>query len=51
MVPLTAMDELFERTPASKHLSILRPADHQHFLDGVELEHEALRARSHQTRR
>jgi len=44
MIPLASVRELFDRTPASKRLFILRRADHQHFLDDVEGEHEALRA-------
>jgi dienelactone hydrolase len=43
-IPLSAVDELFDRTPASKRMFILRRADHQHFLDDVEREHEAVRA-------
>lgn len=46
MIPLASVYELFDRTPASKRLVILRRADHQHFLDDVEGEHEALRALS-----
>jgi dienelactone hydrolase len=45
-IPLAGVVELFERTPASKRMFILRRADHQHFLDDVEGEHEALRAMS-----
>jgi dienelactone hydrolase len=43
-VPLASVVELFERTPGSKRMFILRRADHQHFLDDVEGEHEAVRA-------
>jgi dienelactone hydrolase len=43
-IPLTGVYELFDRTPASKRMFILRRADHQHFLDDVEGEHEAVRA-------
>jgi len=46
MIPLASVYELFHRTPASKRLFILRRADHQHFIDDVEGEHEALRAMS-----
>jgi predicted dienelactone hydrolase len=46
MIPLASVYELFDRTPASKRLFILRRADHQHFIDDVEGEHEALRAMS-----
>jgi dienelactone hydrolase len=41
--PLGAMYELFERTPATKQMVILRRADHLHFLDRVEEEHEIVR--------
>lgn len=46
MIPVASAYELFDRTPASKRLFILRRADHQHFLDDVEGQHEALRAMS-----
>ena len=39
-LPLAGMYELFERTPATKQMVILRRADHMHFLDNVEEEHE-----------
>lgn len=42
-VPLAGVQELFERTPASKRMFVLRNADHQHFLDDVEAAHEAMR--------
>jgi predicted dienelactone hydrolase len=42
-IPLAGMYELFERTPATKHLVILRPADHMHFMDNVEEMHETVR--------
>src|ERR1051326_3766264 len=42
-LPLTGMYELFERTPATKQMVILRRADHLHFIDNVEQEHEAMR--------
>jgi len=45
-VPLDAVRELFGRTPGSKRMFVLDRADHQHFLDDVEGEHEALRAMS-----
>jgi hypothetical protein len=45
-VPLAAVAELFDRTPATKRMFVLRRADHQHFVDDVEGEHEALRALS-----
>jgi dienelactone hydrolase len=43
-IPLASVYELFDRTPSSKRLFILRRADHQHFVDDVEGEHEAIRA-------
>jgi dienelactone hydrolase len=36
--PLSGMYELFERTPASKQMLILRHADHDHFGDQIEVE-------------
>jgi hypothetical protein len=45
-VPLAGVHELFDRTPGSKRLLVLRRADHQHFVDEVEREHEAVRAMS-----
>jgi dienelactone hydrolase len=42
-LPLDGMYEVFERTPASKRMVILRYADHMHFLDQVEEMHEMLR--------
>ncbi|HEX5189930.1 MAG TPA: hypothetical protein VFW16_10335 [Streptosporangiaceae bacterium] len=43
-VPLAAVRELFGRTPGSPRMFVLQRADHQHFFDDVEGEHEALRA-------
>ena len=43
-IPLAGVCELFDRTPEPKRMFVLRLADHQHFLDDVEGEHEALRA-------
>jgi dienelactone hydrolase len=43
MTPLSGMYELFEKTPATKQMVILRRADHIHFLDDVEQQHEAVR--------
>jgi hypothetical protein len=37
------MFEVFERTPATKQMVILRRADHMHFMDDVEKWHEAAR--------
>jgi len=42
-LPLAGMYELFERTPATKQMVILRRADHMHFMDNVEEMHEAVR--------
>jgi dienelactone hydrolase len=42
-LPLAGMYELFERTPGTKQLIILRRADHGHFMDHVEEGHEAIR--------
>jgi predicted dienelactone hydrolase len=42
-LPLAGMYELFERTPATKQMVILRRADHMHFMDDVEEMHEAVR--------
>jgi dienelactone hydrolase len=42
-LPLAGMYELFERTPATKQMFILRRADHMHFMDDVEAMHEAVR--------
>jgi dienelactone hydrolase len=43
-VPLDGVQELLRRAPAPKRMFVLRRADHQHFVDDVEGEHEALRA-------
>ena len=42
-LPLAGMYELFERTPATKKMVVLRRADHLHFMDDVEQRHEAVR--------
>jgi predicted dienelactone hydrolase len=42
-LPLNGMYELFDRTRATKQMVILRRADHLHFMDNVEQEHEAAR--------
>ncbi len=42
-LPLEGMYELFERTPATRRMAILRRADHGHFFDEPEREHEAFR--------
>lgn len=43
-LPLPGMVELFERAPAPKQLVVLAHADHLHFMDHVEEEHESVRA-------
>jgi predicted dienelactone hydrolase len=43
MLPLAGMYELFDRTEATKHMIILRRADHMHFMDNVEEMHETVR--------
>lgn len=43
-IPLDGVRELYRRTPGTRRLFVLGRADHQHFLDDVEGEHEALRA-------
>jgi dienelactone hydrolase len=43
-LPLSGMFELFDRTPATKQMFILRRADHLHFIDNVEEQHEKFRA-------
>ena len=43
-LPLAGMYELFDRTPAARRLFILRRADHMHFMDEVEVMHEAVRS-------
>lgn len=42
-IPLTGVYEIFERTPGTKQLIILRRADHMHFMDNVEEMHEMVR--------
>ena len=42
-VPLQNVVEVFDRAPSPKRLFVLRRADHQHFVDDVEGEHEAVR--------
>jgi dienelactone hydrolase len=43
-LPLDGMRELFGRAPAPRQMVILRRADHQHFVDEIEREHEAFRS-------
>jgi dienelactone hydrolase len=42
-LPIAGMYELFDRTPATRRMMILRRADHMHFMDEVEVMHEAVR--------
>ena len=42
-LPLAGMHEIYQRIPATKRMMILRRADHMHFLDNVEREHESFR--------
>ncbi|HEY2028217.1 MAG TPA: dienelactone hydrolase family protein [Myxococcales bacterium] len=43
-LPLEGMRELFSRAQPPKQLLVIPRADHLHFVDGVEEEHEAVRA-------
>lgn len=45
-IPLDGVYELFDRTPGSKRMFVLRRADHQHFMDDAEEAHEAVRTAS-----
>jgi predicted dienelactone hydrolase len=45
-IPLDRVIDVFDRTPGSKRMFVLARADHQHFVDAVEEEHEAMRAMS-----
>src|SRR5262249_47948335 len=42
-LPLDGMYEIFEKLPITKRMLVLRRADHAHFMDNVEEEHEAIR--------
>ena len=42
-LPLAGMHEIYQRIPATKRMVILRRADHAHFMDNVEREHESFR--------
>jgi hypothetical protein len=42
-LPIAGMYEIFERTPSTKLMVILRRADHMHFMDDVENLHETVR--------
>jgi len=43
MTPLDGITELYERTPATARMFVLRGVDHLHFVDDVETAHESLR--------
>ncbi len=43
-LPLAGMRELLERTPSTKQMAVLRRADHLHFIDDAERQHETVRA-------
>jgi predicted dienelactone hydrolase len=43
MTPLEGVVELFQRTPATKRMFVVKGADHLHFVDDVEQAHESLR--------
>jgi dienelactone hydrolase len=43
MIPVNAVTELYNRTTSTKQMIILRNADHAHFLDHAEEEHEIAR--------
>lgn len=43
-LPLDGMYDIFDTTPSTKQMVILRRADHYHFLDNVEEVHETVRA-------
>jgi predicted dienelactone hydrolase len=43
VLPLAGMHEIYERIQATKRMVILRRADHLHFMDNVEREHESFR--------
>lgn len=45
-LPLEGMYELFERTPATRRMLILRRSDHLHFMDEYETLHESFRTMS-----
>lgn len=45
-IPLDRVIDVFDDTPGSKRMFVLARADHQHFVDAVEEEHEAIRAMS-----
>jgi dienelactone hydrolase len=41
--PLAGIVEIFDRTPSTKRMLVLRRADHMHFMDNVEELHETVR--------
>lgn len=43
ILPFSGMRRLFERTPTSKAMFVLRQSDHMHFCDEVEQVHELIR--------
>jgi predicted dienelactone hydrolase len=43
-IPPDAVRDVYDRAPGSKRMLILRNADHQHFVDEVERDHEAFRS-------
>ena len=43
-IPVADVRAVFDRAPEPKRMFVLPRADHQHFLDNVEAEHEAIRA-------
>ncbi|HET7012943.1 MAG TPA: hypothetical protein VFI65_03465 [Streptosporangiaceae bacterium] len=43
-IPAEGVAELFDRTPATRRMFTLQRADHQHFLDNVEMMHEFVRS-------
>jgi pimeloyl-ACP methyl ester carboxylesterase len=45
-IPLDRVTDLFDESPGAKRMFVLARADHQHFVDAVEKEHEAVRAMS-----
>jgi predicted dienelactone hydrolase len=42
-LPLSGMYEIYERIPGTKQMAVLARADHAHFLDHPERQHEAIR--------
>ncbi|HSZ23476.1 MAG TPA: hypothetical protein VK782_10040 [Candidatus Sulfotelmatobacter sp.] len=46
LTPIAGMRELYSATPGPKQMAVLPRADHMHFVDNVEREHEQLRTAS-----